>query len=1160
MDRRASILSFVVGPALLCVLLTCSDAGMGPGVQISAVTLTPSHATVPAGQVVELRATARDDQGRSVGSTLFTWTSSDSAVARVSPEGVVTSASPGFTTLTATSGSVAGISTLYVLPAATSVTVGPDTTLVASQSVVLHPVVRDSAGDVLPGRPISWSSSDPNVVSISSLGVARAVTPGTAVLTARAEAATGTTTINVRCTEFARIEISLDSVILSVGHGATVAVTSTDASACGAVPNVPVAWTSLDTSVVTVSATGALVGIRVGRTTIVARGSAQSDIGLTDTAIVRVDPRVASVTVVPATVVVAPSAFEFPQAVARDSAGTVLTGHLVTWSSSSAPVASFLHDTLLTQLAGTATITATVDSESGAGSVTVDSLGTGSIPYHTDVLDSTVVPIEVTGLNNLPMTLASTDTTVFTVTPTDTVGSIFTTVTLHGRSVGEARLVVTSRGVSAVGRVTVFTIHVLHVTISPRPPLLHPGDTLSLVADVVPNAPVGWTSSAPSVATVSSQGLVTALSPGRSVITARSEGVTDTLTIYVPQPSAPQITAFSPSPIVAGDTITISGTGFSAAPDSNHVFIRSVAAGVTAATPTSLTVTVPGSPSFPCHSTESVPLHIDRGGEAAETAAVFRVATAHTLGVGDTVRLSGAEAECNEFPADGIYQAAFVNAAGAPAAGVTFRIATNDVVSMAPPRNSRLTAARAGERGSFGPPVPGADRWTRDAAAVDRRWQAANRAVLRWAAHTRAAFGSPPLRLSSPAGSPFQTIRIPLIDTDGSCDRYTEVTTRQVYSGTAVTILEDINTPVAGTASDYASIGANFDAIMFPLLQANVGDPTGSSGKMLLVFSPAVNEFGAGGFVSACDLFPAAVAPASNEHPVVYAFVPTDPGSGFAGGLTTDVWRWLTPEIVMHEAAHLAILGERLPRGAPIEAAWLEEAEADVAQEVWARQVYQNYWKRDLIYRASLYCDVRPTFPECTGHPRALFDLFASLYEFDDSIDARSVLGAPPDVDVVFPGGGWSLVRWAIDQYATSEGDFVRALVDEPTLTGAANLAARTGVPFSSMLEDWTLAADLDDSPIGGLPVRLSFPSWNLHDVFLGMNTDFPDDFPKTYPLPVQSLYYGGVSGTLTLPGGGASFWEPWIPGSTGGRFLFVTSPTGGPPPSNLVVEIVRTE
>lgn len=1156
-------MKYVRALGLFALLATCRDAGTGPLAVIAAVSLTPSHSTLPAPQSIQLVATPRDPSGKANARASVRWRSSDSTLASVSPTGLVSTHAPGFVTITATSGSASGISTLNILPAAATLTITPDTgMLLGGDSLVFHAAVYDSLGAALGGRPVQWSSSDTTVVRITPDGYAHGGAPGRANVIAKVEGAQGTATVRVWCSPFTHIEASPESAWVSVGELLGLTGSATDPN-CSLAPYA-IQWKSLDPELATVTQAGVVTAIGQGRARIVAVGAQFEDLGLADTVIVHIDPRVASVTVVPDSFTAQWFAWEFPQAVVRDSAGTVLQGHVVAWSSSNGTVAHFLHDSLLTSAVGTITIRAKVDGVTGTGTVTVDSTPAPSlVPSTIEVLTTTTVPVQIGNTFGQTVSLSSTDTTRFTVTPSDTVITGPTTVLVYGKAPGLAALQVASQGRMTLGRVRTYSLTVDRVTISPRPFMLRVGDTLRLNADVSyetsypPPYPIFWTSADSSIASVDDSGVVTARQPGLTVLTATSGGVSDTATLRVPSRSAPQIVTLDTGPVVAGTSLTIQGANFSPIPDSNRVSVGGLPALVTSASASSLTVLIPPADSFPCRPSAPAPLRILVGNEAAETTAVLQVASRRTMASGDTLRLFGAALRCNEFP-DGIYLGTFANTGTAPTSAVAFRVATTPVALRAgPPRFRGPAVATA-------PPTLDAARvlaWTREASRVDRRWLSLDHEFLRRAPPLRGAWSASASSASSvSANAPFRTIRVPIIDAAGVCVHYTAITARAAYVGQKVTVLEDINAPLAGTIDPlYAAIGARYDSVMVPVIEGNIGSPlaAGGSSQVLLVFSPAVNEFGAGAFVTACDLFPESTAPSSNESPVVYAAVP-DTGSGFDAGLTKDVWWWLLPRLLMHESAHLALFAERLAQGLPPEDPWLEEGVASVTEELWARHIYGGTWQQNLGYRATLYCDVRPTFPECGGRPFAMFALFASLYDFDQGLESRSVLGPAGDDDFLFPGASWSFLRWAIDQYATREASFLMALVHDPSSNGVAALQLQTGSPFSAMLADWTMATGLDDSQLPDVPGRYAIPTWNMRDVFNGMYQDFYETFTQPYPLPVRSLYYGGISDLITLGGGGVSYWEPWIPGSSGSRFLTVYTPNSGPLPPTLTLVIFR--
>ncbi len=81
-----------------------------------------------------------------------------------------------------------------------SVVVSPTTfTLVPQQTAQLTAETRDSSGNVLSGRAVSWTTDTAGVLkaSVNATGVVTALTPGTSVVTATSEGRSGTSTITI---------------------------------------------------------------------------------------------------------------------------------------------------------------------------------------------------------------------------------------------------------------------------------------------------------------------------------------------------------------------------------------------------------------------------------------------------------------------------------------------------------------------------------------------------------------------------------------------------------------------------------------------------------------------------------------------------------------------------------------------------------------------------------------------------------------------------------------------------------------------------------------------------------------------------------------------------------------------------------------------------
>src|SRR4029078_4322094 len=84
-----------------------------------------------------------------------------------------------------------------VIPTTARIVVTPatDTLSAFGETVQLSAVAQDNIGNVIPGVAFAWSSSAGGVISISSSGVATAVTNGSATITAEVSGVTGSTSL-----------------------------------------------------------------------------------------------------------------------------------------------------------------------------------------------------------------------------------------------------------------------------------------------------------------------------------------------------------------------------------------------------------------------------------------------------------------------------------------------------------------------------------------------------------------------------------------------------------------------------------------------------------------------------------------------------------------------------------------------------------------------------------------------------------------------------------------------------------------------------------------------------------------------------------------------------------------------------------------------------
>jgi uncharacterized protein YjdB len=167
---------------------------------IASVTVSPPSASILVGQTLTLSAIVLDGSGNTVTGAAIAWSTSDGAVATVSSGGVVTGVAAGSATITATSGGVSGSATVTVTqPPVDHVVVTPhDPSANAGVLVQFTATLYDAQNNVLTGRPVTWSTSDPTIVAVDATGLAVGLRKGTATITATSEGKSGSTKMTVK--------------------------------------------------------------------------------------------------------------------------------------------------------------------------------------------------------------------------------------------------------------------------------------------------------------------------------------------------------------------------------------------------------------------------------------------------------------------------------------------------------------------------------------------------------------------------------------------------------------------------------------------------------------------------------------------------------------------------------------------------------------------------------------------------------------------------------------------------------------------------------------------------------------------------------------------------------------------------------------------------
>jgi len=181
---------------LVCTLIVLGCTGEKPTepVAVASVTIASHKTTLMYAEELQLTATISGSNGTSLSGRPVLWSSTNEDVASVSSTGLVT-AGPvrGGTSesviITATSEGKSATITLVVTPIPVA-TLTPSTahiTITIGQFAQLTITSKDETGTVVTGRTATWSSSHPNIATVSSQGVVTALTPGRTTITTTVE-------------------------------------------------------------------------------------------------------------------------------------------------------------------------------------------------------------------------------------------------------------------------------------------------------------------------------------------------------------------------------------------------------------------------------------------------------------------------------------------------------------------------------------------------------------------------------------------------------------------------------------------------------------------------------------------------------------------------------------------------------------------------------------------------------------------------------------------------------------------------------------------------------------------------------------------------------------------------------------------------------------
>ena len=550
-DTEGNVTAVSLGEATITA--TCGDKSATCKVTVNpilaeSIAIDKTEVTLTIGASEKLTATVLPED---VTDKTVTWLTSAAAIATVDNEGNVTAVSVGEATITATCGDKTATCKVTVNPILAesitldktelSLTIGETDKLTAT---VLPEDVTD--------KTLTWSTSDATIATVDNEGNVTAVSVGEATITATCgdKSATCKVTVNPILAE----SITLDKTELTLTIGACEKLTATVLPED--VTDKTVNWSTSDASIATVDNEGNVTTISVGEATITATCGDKSA-----TCKVTVNPILAE------SISFDKTELTLTIGACEKLTATVLpedvTDKTVTWSTSDAAIATVDNEGNVTAiLVGEATITATCGDKSATCKVTVNPILAESI-----ALDKTELTLTIGASEKLTATVLPEEVTDKTVT-WSTSGAAIATVDVEGNvkaiAVGEATITATCGDKSATCKVTVNPILAESITLDKTELTLIIGASEQLTATVLPedvtDKTVTWSTSDAAIATVDTEGNVTAISVGEAVITATCGEISTSCRVIVEKISGIVfVSADDINIVVNGNELTIKG-------------------------------------------------------------------------------------------------------------------------------------------------------------------------------------------------------------------------------------------------------------------------------------------------------------------------------------------------------------------------------------------------------------------------------------------------------------------------------------------------------------------------------------------------------------------------------------------------------------------------
>jgi YVTN family beta-propeller protein len=266
----------------LLPLVACGSDSVEPRRIPAAIVIIPNAPRVAQKATKQLTATVVDAAGREIDGETVAFASSDTTLITVSTTGLLVSVGPlGTATITVSDGELTGTVDAEVTLVPSSVTVTPNPiVLQRGLSQLLSAVVSDANGDPVAGAPLTFTSSDPTLVTVTDFGLVTSVGgDGSATITVTSNALSAAIPVSISQVPTS-VVTNPKALVLSPGESQPISATVLDAVG-QPIAGAPVTFQSSNAGIVTVSPTGLVHALTLGSATItVSSGSLTATVGV----------------------------------------------------------------------------------------------------------------------------------------------------------------------------------------------------------------------------------------------------------------------------------------------------------------------------------------------------------------------------------------------------------------------------------------------------------------------------------------------------------------------------------------------------------------------------------------------------------------------------------------------------------------------------------------------------------------------------------------------------------------------------------------------------------------------------------------------------------------------------------------------------------------